>query len=226
MAETTSAGGAWDEAKWHRYGLLDGVAFVVLNVIGFFVAGQPPARDAEATEITKYFVDNDAGLKLGAILFGIALILGLMWLGSLWRVIGRLEPDGPRLAVVAVVGFAMSGAIAAGAQALFVTPALRPDSLAGAGELMWTSGYVAYSLALATTAAHMLALGALVLWLRFLPTWTGWLALVSAAACAVATVGAGSESSAFAAAQGIGFLTWLLWVLVASILLYRRSSAT
>ena len=193
MAETLSANRAWDDATWHRYGLLDGVVFVALSVIGFLVTGAPPARDADGAKIAAYFVDNESGIKLGAILFGIALIFGLMWLGSLWRVIGRLEPDGPRLAVVAIVGFVMAGGLAAVSQALFVAPALRVDTLQGAAELAWAVGYVTYSFALAVTAAHMLALGALVLWLRFLPTWTGWLALLSAAACAVATIGAGTS---------------------------------
>lgn len=225
MAETASANRAWDDTTWHRYGLLDGAIFVVLNVIGSLVAGQPPSRDADAAEIVKYFIDNESGLKLGAILFGVSLIFGFLWLGSLWRVIGRLEPDGPRLAVIAILGFVMAGGLAAVGQALFVAPAMRIDSLQGAAEFAWAASYVTFSFALAAIAAHMLALGALVLWVRFLPSWTGWLALLSAAGCAVATIGAGTESGAFVAAQMVGYLSWLLWVLVASILLYRRAPA-
>ena len=68
-------------------------------------------------------------------------------------------------------------------------------------------------------------LGALVMWQRFLPVWMGWLALLSALVCAVATVGVGSESAIFVGFQMIGLLSWSLWVLLASVLLYRRKVA-
>lgn len=224
MSANTSAANVWDDAKWQRYGLLAGVGFVVLNVISLFAPGQPPARDASAEKIEKYFVDNAGGIKVGAVLFGFALIFGLWWLGSLWRVIGRLEPSGPRLALIAMLGFVMSGAMVGVAQALFAAPALRIDSLGATTEFVWSVGYVTYSLVMATTAAHMLALAALILWTKFLPVWTGWLALVSAAACTVATIGAGTDAGVFVVFQMIGYLTWLLWVLLASALLYMRKN--
>jgi hypothetical protein len=86
---------------------------------------------------------------------------------------------------------------------------------------VWSAGYVAYSFVMATTAAHMLALAALVWWKRFIPVWMAWLATASAAACAVATVGAGTEAGAFVVLQMVGFMSWMLWVLIASVVLYR-----
>ncbi len=214
----------WDEAKWQRYGLFAGVVFVVLNIVSTFAGGAPPSRDASAEEIGKYFLEHDGGLKLGVVLFGVALIFGVWWLGSLWRVIGGLEPSGPRLALIALIGFVMAGSLASGAQALFATPAMRTDSLVGASEFAWTAGYALYSLTLACTAVHMLALMALIMWKRFLPMWMGWLALVSAIMCTLAIGGAGSEASFFLVTQMIGFLTWMLWVLLASVLLATRKT--
>jgi hypothetical protein len=215
----------WDDDKWHRYGLLAGVVFVVLQVISFFAPGAPPARDAAADEITKYFADHAGGIKAASVLFAIGLIFGAWWLGSLWRVIGRLEPSGPRLAFIAVVGFIMAGAIASTGQALFVTPALRPDSLGGTSEFVWVAGFSAFSAVMAVVAVHMLALGALILWTGFLPAWTGYVAFVSAVTAAIATIGIGSEASVFVILQAIGFLVWLLWVLLASVLLYRSAAS-
>jgi hypothetical protein len=225
MSTTAKASGMWDDEKWHRYGLLAGVVFVVLEVISFFAPGSPPSRNASGDEITKYFVDNDSGIKLGAILFAVALIFGVWWLGSLWRVIGRLEPSGPRLALIAATGFIMAGAISSVGQALFVAPALRPEALGGTAEFVWSVGYSTYALVMATLAAHMLALGALALWTKFLPSWMGYLAFVSATTAAIATIGVGTEAGAFVIFQLIGMLTWLLWVLLASVLLYRAGSS-
>lgn len=221
MTDVTSSTGMWDDARWHRYGLLAGVVFVVLEVISFFAPGAPPSRNAGAAEITEYFVDHAGGIKLGAVLVAISLIFGVWWLGSLWRVIGRLEPDGPRLALIAVVGFLMSGAIAAAGQAVFVAPALRPDTLGGASEFAWSMGFSAYAMVMATLAVHMLALGALVLWTKFVPAWLGYVALVSAVAGAIASIGVGTEAGAFVVFQAIGFLVWMLWMLLASVILYR-----
>ncbi len=225
MSGSVSTDSTWDDAKWQRYGLLAGVVFVVLNVIGLVTSGAPPARDASAEKINKYFVDYGGGIKLAAVLFAIGLIFGLWWLGSLWRVIGRLEPSGPRLALIAVLGFVMSGAVASVGQAILVAPVLRADTLGGTAEFVWVLSFGAFCFVMATAAAHMLALAALVLWKGFLPVWMGWLALVSAALCAVATVGAGTEAGLFMMLQFAGFASWLLWVLLASILLFRAQPA-
>ena len=225
MSSSISADSTWNDAKWQRYGLLSGVVFVVLNVVGVIAGGTPPSRGASAEKISKYFVDKAGGIKLGAIVFAIGLIFGLWWIGSLWRVIGRLEPDGPRLALIVVLGFAVSAAVAAVGQALFAGPALRLDTLGGTTELMWSVGFVAYSIVMAVTAAQMLALAALVMRTKFLPVWMGWLALASAVVCAVATIGAGSEANAFLVLQTRGFVSWMLWVLISSVLLYMRKEA-
>jgi hypothetical protein len=221
----TGATSTWDETKWQGYGLLAGVVFVVLNVVSTLAPGAPPARDASAEKIAKYFLDNESGIKLAAILFGFGLIFGVWWLGSLWRVIGRLEPSGPRLALIAAVGFIMAGALGGAGQALFAAPALRADTLSGTGEFVWSVGWILFSFSIAVTAVHMLALAALIMWKEFLPVWMAYLALLSAVTGAISVIGAGTEAGFFLAFQLIGFLAWLVWVLLASILLYRRNTA-
>jgi hypothetical protein len=224
MTETITSSGMWDDVKWHRYGLLAGVVFVVLEIISFLAPGAPPSRDASSDEISKYFVDNAGGIKLGAILVAIAMIFGVWWLGSLWRVIGRLEPSGPRLAFIAAAGFILSGAISAVGQAVFVAPALRPDTVGSTAEFAWSVGYSAYAMTMATLAVHLLALGALALWTKFVPPWLGYIAMVSALAAALATIGVGTEAAAFVIFQIIAFLGWLVWVLLASVRLYRSTA--
>jgi hypothetical protein len=224
MDVASSASDVWDDDTWHRYGLLAGVVFVVLNIVSFIAAGSPPSRDASAADIAKYFVDNETGIKVGAIVFAISLLFGLWWIGSVWRVISRLEPSGPRLAVIAVLGFVMSGAMAAVAQAFFTAPALRIESLGATGEFVFVLGNVMFGMITVTTAGHTLALGALALWTKFVPVWLGYIAFVSAAAGLLGAGAAGSESGIWGIFAVVGFLLWLLWVLIASILLYRSSA--
>lgn len=224
MATTASSSSSstWDDTKWHRYGLLAGVVFVVLNVIGFFAPGTPPSSDASPAEITSYITDHTGGIKLAGVLFAFALIFGLWWMGSLWRVIGKLEPAGPRLALIAVGAFLMLGVLAAVSQILFTAVAVRPAALDGTAGLVWSATTVAIGMSMPVLATHMLALGALVLWTRFLPAWMGWLALLSTVASVVATIGVGSQAAIYLPLSAVGLLAWFVWVLLASILLYAK----
>ncbi len=225
MNEAAQSSPMWDDTKWYRYGFLAGAVFVVLNVITLFLTDAPPASDASAEKIIEFFADNSSGLKTGAILFGFSLIFGVWWLGSLWRAISTLEPSGPRLALIAVIGFVMAGSVLAVGQAVYVVPAIRPDTLGASSEFIFVLTNVLYSAMTALTAVHVLALAALVLWTKFLPVWMGYLALVSAAAAVVGVIGIGADAPVFNIFMIIGWMAWLLWTLLASILLYRSSAS-
>ena len=227
MADVQETGGAaasdmWDDDKWHRYGLLAGVLFVALQVASFVAAGFAPARDANLIEIVDYFHDNETGIQVASILTAFAVIVGLWWLGSLWRVIGRLEPNGPRLAFIAVAGFITAGASVGGAQSMFAAMAIRPN--ASFAEFSWTVGYVMVSFALAAVAVFALAVGALALWTKFVPTWLGYLAFVTFICCLVASVGAGTAKSFTTIFEIAGFVLLLVWVLFASLSMYRSNA--
>jgi hypothetical protein len=224
MGESNS-GVISDDAKWQRYGLLAGVVFVVLSLTAAFVPGTPPNRDDSSEEIAKYFVDNGSGIRLAAILFGFALIFGMWWLGSMWRVIDRLESHGPRLAFIAATTFILAGAFAGVGQAVFTVPAMRGEDLIGTADFAWSVGFITYGFAIALTAAQMLAFAALTLRSGFLPKWMGWLALLSGLLAGVGTLSAGSEEAVFTAVAFFGYMIWLLWILLASVLLYRRKAA-
>jgi hypothetical protein len=213
------------DSAWEKRGFLAGVIFVVLNIVGLAAGGSPPAIDASGEKIQEYFLDNDSGIKLGSILFAVALIFGTIWLASLWRAIGRLEPRGPRLALMAVVGFIISGAAAGVAQSMMGGLAARVDTLGGGGEFVFAVANALFGMSLAGIAVHMLALSALTMRSGFLPAWMGWLALVSGVASAVGTGIAGSTAGWLLPVMFIGFLSWLLWVLIASCMLYMRKAA-
>lgn len=224
MAESSS-GVISDDAKWQRYGFLAGVVFVVLVLAATFVPGTPPVRDASTDDIVKFFVDNDSGIRLAAILFGFALIFGLWWLGSFWRVISRLEANGPRLAFIAAAAFIASGAVAGVAQAVLTVPATRGEDLIGTADFAWSLAFTLYGFGVALIATQMLAFAALTLRSGFLPKWMGYLALLSGLLSAGGVIGAGSDDEVISTIGFFGFLTWMLWVLLASVLLYRRKTA-
>lgn len=214
----------WDDSKSQGYGLLAGIVSVVVQVAAFAVAGQAPARDASASKIAEYVADHEGGLRAGGVLFAVGLMFALVFFGSLWRVVSKLEANGPRLAFVAVAAAVISGAFASVGQILIVGAALRADTLGATVELAWSMGHVAVAFALAMVALNMASLALLTLRSGFLPTWTGWLAGLAAVAAAVGVIGIGSTAAAFAAIGTVGFLLWLVWTAAASIILFRRNA--
>lgn len=209
------------DASWQKRGFLAGAIFAVLNIVSVALQGSPPALDGSGEKIAKYFVDNEGGIKVSAILFPIAIIFGIIWLASLWRVISKLEPGGPRLALMAAVGFVISGATAGVATAAMGAVAVRVDTLGGAGEFVFAFANVLFAVSLGAIAVHMLALAVLTMRSGFLPAWTSWLALVSAVTSIVGTAVAGSTASWVLPFLMIGFSTWVLWVLITSVLMFK-----
>jgi hypothetical protein len=224
MFMTEKAMDAAVDAAWEKRGFLAGIIFVILNVVGFAISGQPPDLNASAEKIQTYIADNDSGIKIAAILFAIAIIFGIAWLASLWRAISRLEPRGPRLALMAILGFLLSGAAAGVAQAFLGGYTARFATEGGAADFVWAVCNAMFGIALAGIAVHMLAIAALTMRSGFLPAWTAWLALVSAVACTVATGVTGSTANWLMPFLLVGFLSWMVWILIASVLLYRKAT--
>ncbi len=213
------------DAKWHRWGFLGGVVFVILNIVGIIAGGSPPGLDAKAEELTKYMNDHHGGVRLGAVLFGFSLLFIVWWLGSFWRVISSLEPNGPRLSVIVVTSTMLILAFAGLANVLLSTVAIRNATLGGVSEFVWAASNVAIALMLAASAVWLLAVGALVMRTKFLPVWMGWLAGVVAIASSIGTLAAGSAKNSLLVFMFIGFLGWMLWILIASVLLYMGKKA-
>lgn len=86
-----------DEAKFARYGLLAGVGFVVLAVIASFVGGAPPQVTDSDAKIVDFYRDNQDALRIGSYLGGLALVLFLWFLGSLFGRLRRAEGGAGRL---------------------------------------------------------------------------------------------------------------------------------
>ena len=115
-----------DEQKMSRWGLLAGLAAVVLMVVGGALAGSPP-KLTEARKINEYFNDNRDALRVGAYLAGIAGIFFLWFLGSLYGRLRSAEGGTGRLAVVAITGGVVAIGVFFVANAVNVTSALHTE---------------------------------------------------------------------------------------------------
>ena len=125
-SSTTSTG---DTRSGLRWGGISGIVFVVLFVVGFLMTTDTPDGNASNREWLKYFRDsgNRRMLVIGALIFAVALIGFLVFLGVLRERLRNAAPGGEWVATVAfasgiafvaaVVVFALGqGSVAAGVQ--------------------------------------------------------------------------------------------------------------
>src|SRR5438128_198809 len=98
-----------DESRWERYGAGAGITFVVLLVVGLFIAPQPPHVDASVAKIASYFADHSKAV-LASGMFGTLSVLAFVWfLGHLRHVLQRAEGGAEALSpVVFTAGTALA----------------------------------------------------------------------------------------------------------------------
>jgi hypothetical protein len=196
---------------------LTGAVAVVLWVVGVFVLESVSPDDEEAAaDILAYFDDESTTLLVGVFFFALGTVFFVWFLGSLRAAFLTGEGVPGTATAIALAGglgkavfdLAVVGNTAAGA--LSAEEGLTPEA---AQAIFWMDNTFfvgAQMMALVFMAASALV----VLQTRVLPVWMGWLAALIALGLLIVPIG------------------WVfllfgvpLWVLLASVLLYLRTSA-
>jgi hypothetical protein len=195
---------------------LSGVAFVVLTVIGLVVMGSTPAPDAPADEVVSFYRDNENRARAGIWFFAFAMPFLVLFATSLAE-LQRPEGQDPRvvwrrllLAGATIMSATLGVSIIAHlALADSTEPEIAPEVMQALNVI---GDYVVYALLPATGTMMLGAAG----WLhgreRVLG-WLGWAALVLGIGLFVPFIGV------------LAFILSLLWILVASITLFRTRAA-
>lgn len=214
--------------NWERWAPLTGVGFVVMFIVSFIVYGEPPKVNDSAEEIASFF-DGDRGRVLTAmILFGIAFMLLVVFIGVIGSTLREAGKGGwgstTTTAGAAFVGLqAMTGAIA-GALALNIAASGDEGVLTGLNSLLSTVDVISAYLLAAFILAATIGLSRA----GVVASWYGWVGLV--AGVLVLLHGTNWATSGFWSATGgylfITFIAGLGWALVTSVLLYRRAAGT
>jgi hypothetical protein len=190
---------------------LTGVLFVVLLILSFIVAGEPPDADENVQEIVDHYVDNKDSIQASVLIGGVAAVSLLFFAGYLRKLFRAAEgPDGMLSAIVlagatimavgAGVDMTISFALAEGAEDI---DPVAVQSL----QALWDNDFMPIAIGLVVL---LLASGLSIVRYGALPKWLGWVAIV------LAVVGM----------TPIGFVAFMggaLWVLVVSILLAVRA---
>lgn len=210
-----------DEAKFARGGLLGGVGFAVISVVGALIAGTPP----EVTDdkgIIKYFAENQDALKIGSYLNGIAIVLFLWFLGSLYGRLRAAEGGTGRLARVGLTGAIVAAAVVTIANALISFTAIHPSLDRAPADYKLASvllGYSAFAMAVFTSAT------AVALWsTNTMPKLFAYAGEAIAVLWLVAGASVSTERDIVFIIGFIAFVAFAIWISILSVMLYRKEA--
>jgi succinate dehydrogenase/fumarate reductase cytochrome b subunit len=213
--------------RYARYGSATGVLFVIFVIVGFLVQPKPPAADATAQEILNYVVDKQNTLHVVQLLFGAAGLFFIWFIGTLRHLLSRAEGDDGRLANTAFGGGLIAVATLMVGGGLAAVAALHPvENGANVTHALIDASLLVPAVGAPAAFVFFAANGLSILRSGYLPAWMGWFAIVSAV-LNILGIGAVFTDHGVFAGDGVlgfflGFLCFLLWTLLASILLYRK----
>jgi len=194
---------------------LTGLLFVVLLVVGFAIAGEPPDADEDVQEIIDHYVDNDTAIWIGSFLFvasALSLLTFASYLRQLFSDAGERNSILPGLILVGASIIVVGGAIDTTIQIALVESVedIEPAAVQ-ALQALWDNDFIPIATGL---LAFLLFSGIATVRTGALPKWLGWLA--------IALVVVGFTPIGFVAFPGVG-----IWIIISSILLsVRGRSAT
>jgi hypothetical protein len=211
-----------DDAKWEKYAALGGVVFVVLSVVGSFIAGAPPATDDSAAEIADWFSDNAGAIQASQLISGLGVIALIWWAGSLFRKMSRAEDGRPRLAVVTIVGFVFGGVFALMSGGIMSATALRIDEIGEGAQVFYAIGSVLLATSAFGIVAALSAVNALSLRTQMWPRWLTYVGMLAAVLFLVGSIGTATDAGGIMVFGLIGFLVWSVWILGVSYELWKH----
>ena len=201
-------------SRLERYAPLAGVVFFVILVVAVIVGGSDtPDNDDSTAKVVAWWARHDSD-QIAASILAVYAMGALVWFAASVRsAIARVEGGTGRLATLSFVGsvFVGIGLLVsatfgfAAADTVGDVPATVTQTLSVLNNDSWFP--IPLGIALMVGAAGIAALR-----YGWLPKWAGWLSLVIAVV-AVTPVGF------------FGVMAGVLWVLVVSIVLFRRESA-
>jgi hypothetical protein len=194
--------------RWDRLGALGGALFVVLLIISFIVAGEPPDVGEPVEEIVEYYADSDAEIFIGTGIGALALMFFLLFANHLRRLFAATGAA-PLATLVLVgasivaVGFTIDGTISIALAE--EAENLDPTSVQTL-QALWDNDFLPLLFGL---ALFLGATGVSILQTGLLPRWLGWIAIL------LLVLG-------FTPIGFVAFLAGGVWTLIVSILLAMR----
>jgi hypothetical protein len=157
---------------------LTGVAFVVVAIISFIVAGEPKDAGHPANEIVDWYVDNKDQVEIGAFI-GVAAAVLLVFFGAYLRNVLRAAGGTEMLSLVSFIGIVVVAVGFAFDTTISIALAERADDIDPTGvqtlQALWDNDFVPIALGI---LLFLWATGISVVRTGVLPKWIGWIMIL------------------------------------------------
>lgn len=190
---------------------LTGIAFVVVTIVAFSIAGEPPDAGEPVSEIVEHYSDNKNSVRAGVLISGIAMLLLVFFAGYLRRLFSRAEGGPGVLSSMVLVGPSiMAVGIAIDSTILLALAESVEDidpAAVQALQALWDNDFIPIALG---AVVFLLAAGLSIVRHAAVPKWLGWIALL------LAVLGV----------TPIGFVAFLgggIWIAVLSVMVALRA---
>ena len=140
-----------------RTGAAAGVLFVLLLAAAAILGGSPPAADAPSPEVREYLADYRKELEAGVWLLGAGSAALLWWFGSLWVRMTEAERGAQGLAIVALTGLVLAGALALMSSVAWAVAAENSADATESGPLLYRLGAMLLGVEGVGLGVHLLA---------------------------------------------------------------------
>jgi hypothetical protein len=213
---------------YERAGAATGIAFVVLVLIATFIAPAPPPLGASAPAIATYYTSHRGPLILGTWLSGLAVIFWLWFLGSIRHALYPSEGGTGRLTTVAVLSGTATAAVVLVFSAIGQALAFRTPVRPGVVEVFYNVQSEGFTLLSFLVAAFVGAASLVMLRHNAVARWLGQLGIIVAVLQLIGTAAIMVESGPLGAGGAfsfVAFLSFLLWVLLLSVVMVLKTRA-
>jgi hypothetical protein len=187
---------------------LTGIAFIVLLLVSFLVAGEPKDAGNPPDEIAQWYLDNKNAAQIGAFIGVIAGAVLIFFGAYLRRILATAEGEPSMLPILVLVGLSIVAIGGAIDNMLLFASAEAADDISAPQiqtiQAIWDNDFFPLFLGV---LVFLWSVGLSVLRTGVLPKWMGWVAVVL---------------GVLALAGPIGFFATLgaaIWIIVASIML-------
>jgi len=213
-----------EDAKTVRLCALAGLAFVVLIVVAGPVlqSGSPSLTDSSA-KMYHFMLTHVGKLKASGALSGFAVAAVLVWLAAHFSALRKAEGGHAGFAPAALAGGILAAASTVVGGAVLGVAVLRiHDLTAVQARFFWTlqefmSGGILAGLAILVGASAVVFLNT-----GIYGRWFTWVSAALAVLDLVGILGLVYANGAIQAIVGIGLSLTILWILVVSVMLWRK----
>ena len=217
-----------DSINWERWGRAAGVAFVVFTIAAFIVGGEPPKVSDPAADVVAYF-DGDRGQVLvSSFLFAVALGFWIWFGGTLANNLRNRGEGRVAATIIGAVAVFVSIQLMAAAMNGILAHSVARSGEDGVVQALFNLTWGLDVVAAIPSAVFFLAASLGLVRAGMIPAWLSWGGVGVAVLFILRSTNWAREGFWSPTGEYVFILIplALLWILIASVILFRSTPAS